>query len=291
MLDNRARILDAAARVYAEYGYRGATTRRIAVAAGVNEVTLFRTFGSKAALIDEAVRSCAASAVRRRAALPDLPVDPERELTEWAAAHLEHMRETRSLMRKSMSELEERPAMAPCMAAGVSLAAEELRTYMRRLGELGFVDWRALAWDDADESNDSRHATRARAKMRHAVVAEEPSRAAARDVDPDVDSTTRGSSISVARSSASEIPEVERDAAVGSEVTRTPSRAEDAYAAGTMLMAALFSDAMGRDMLPGLYPEPADRAPAFYVRLFLRAVRCARTPRRRARPTSQKARP
>ena len=36
MIDNRARILDAAARVYAEFGYRGATTRRIAVAAGVN---------------------------------------------------------------------------------------------------------------------------------------------------------------------------------------------------------------------------------------------------------------
>src|SRR5689334_17168595 len=103
MLDNRARILDAAARVYAEYGYRGATTRRIAVAAGVNEVTLFRTFGSKAALIDEAVRCCAASAVASRSALPELPVDPERELTEWASAMLAHMRETRALMRKSMS--------------------------------------------------------------------------------------------------------------------------------------------------------------------------------------------
>ena len=67
-------------------------------------------------------------------------------------------------------------------------------------------------------------------------------------------------------------------------------RAEDAYAAGTMLMAALFSDAMGRDMMPGLYPEPADRAAALYVRLFLRAVRCARTPRRRARPSSSKVR-
>jgi len=284
MIDNRARILDAAARVYAEYGYRGATTRRIAVAAGVNEVTLFRTFGSKAALIDEAVRCCAASAARRHAALPDLPVDPERELTVWAAAHLEHMRETRSLMRKSMSELEERPDMAPCMAAGVSLAAEELRTYMRRLGELGFVDWRALAADE--ESNDPRPETRGRAMMH---------RGAAHDAG-DVDLTARGTSMSGERANVrdvpevAEVPEVDRDAAVSAEVTRTPSRAEDAYAAGTMLMAALFSDAMGRDLLPGLYPEPADRAPAFYVRLFLRAVRCARTPRRRARPTSQKAR-
>src|ERR671934_42193 len=47
----RHRILAAAARVYAQYGFRGATTRLIATAAGVNEVTLFRTFGSKAQLL------------------------------------------------------------------------------------------------------------------------------------------------------------------------------------------------------------------------------------------------
>ena len=44
MIDNRARIIDAAARVYAAHGYRGATTRRIAEEAGVNEVTIFRQF-------------------------------------------------------------------------------------------------------------------------------------------------------------------------------------------------------------------------------------------------------
>jgi len=227
------------------------------VAAGVNEVTLFRTFGSKAALIDEAVRCCAASAVASRSALPELPVDPERELAEWAGALLRHLRETRSLMRKSMSEVEERPDMAPCMAAGVSLAADELRTYMRRLGELGFVDWRALGTDDVDAhgsddgSNDPGPRSAGHAKMQPADAA--------------------------ADAAAAAVAVVERVDSV---------RAEDAYAAGTMLMAALFSDAMGRDLMPGLYPEPADRAPALYVRLFLRAVRCARTPRRRARPTS-----
>ncbi|MEO7475110.1 MAG: TetR family transcriptional regulator, partial [Gemmatimonadales bacterium] len=36
----RDQLLTAAARVYAEVGYRGATTRRIAQEAGVNEITL-----------------------------------------------------------------------------------------------------------------------------------------------------------------------------------------------------------------------------------------------------------
>ena len=40
-------ILDAALDVMAERGYTGATTRQMAAAAGINEVTLFRRFGSK----------------------------------------------------------------------------------------------------------------------------------------------------------------------------------------------------------------------------------------------------
>src|SRR6185437_17057975 len=46
-MDIRERLLGAAAQVYAEAGYRGATTRRIAHEAGVSEITLFRQFGSK----------------------------------------------------------------------------------------------------------------------------------------------------------------------------------------------------------------------------------------------------
>lgn len=45
--ETRERILQAAALVFAEQGYARATTRVLAAAAGVNEVTLFRHFGSK----------------------------------------------------------------------------------------------------------------------------------------------------------------------------------------------------------------------------------------------------
>lgn len=48
-------ILDAALLVVGEHGLRGATTRAIADRAGVNEVTLFRKFGTKANLIREAI--------------------------------------------------------------------------------------------------------------------------------------------------------------------------------------------------------------------------------------------
>src|SRR3954469_3005869 len=105
MESSRMKILSAAQRVYAEHGFRGATTRRIAEAAGVNEVTLFRHFGSKQALIEAVVQACAE--VGAAHLLPEIPREPERELTEWTTQHLEMLRAARALIRTTMGEMEE----------------------------------------------------------------------------------------------------------------------------------------------------------------------------------------
>ncbi len=47
MSEAATRVLDAATRLFGERGYQATTTRAIAQAAGVNEVTLFRAFGNK----------------------------------------------------------------------------------------------------------------------------------------------------------------------------------------------------------------------------------------------------
>ncbi len=44
-------IFQAVMEIIAARGYAGATTRQIAEAAGVSEVTLFRKYGSKAELV------------------------------------------------------------------------------------------------------------------------------------------------------------------------------------------------------------------------------------------------
>jgi AcrR family transcriptional regulator len=49
--ETRTRILTATREIFERNGTRGTTTREVAVRAGVNEATLFRHFGSKAALI------------------------------------------------------------------------------------------------------------------------------------------------------------------------------------------------------------------------------------------------
>ena len=134
----RDRILEAAVRVYGAHGFRGATTKRIAEAAGVNEVTLFRTFGSKAALIDAAIRN--RTSREDIARLPVTPVDPYAELTAWATTIHGHMRRSRSMIRKCMSEMEERPEMSGAACEGPTWAHHELRDYLVRLRAAGLTD-------------------------------------------------------------------------------------------------------------------------------------------------------
>ncbi len=61
--DTADRILNAASELIATYGYVGTTTRAIAERAGVNEVTLFRRFESKAGVL----RALAARMAQRQA--------------------------------------------------------------------------------------------------------------------------------------------------------------------------------------------------------------------------------
>src|SRR5256885_9177049 len=134
-MDTRERILQAAARVYAQHGFRGATTRLIAIEAGVNEVSLFRTFGSKAALFEAMMQSHAASLPVPT--LPDVPGDAQTEITAWCTAVLAHMRQWRSIIRKSFGELEERPEAAIVMCEGAKFAAPGLGADGARLQAAG----------------------------------------------------------------------------------------------------------------------------------------------------------
>lgn len=138
MQDNRARILEAAARVYAQHGYRGATTRRIAEEAGVNEITVFRHFGNKGTLLDCVAHECGIS--ESVPPLPARPADPEAELTAWIQARMAHNRGMRQLILQTMSELEARPDMAPCVGHGPVDAANQLRDYIVRLRRHGRLD-------------------------------------------------------------------------------------------------------------------------------------------------------
>ena len=133
-MDFKQRILEAAAKVYAEVGYRGATTRRIAAMAGCNELTLFRHFGSKATLIHEAVTSCGPDATPHP--LPETSVDPYGELLTWGKFHFDNLRGNQSLIRTTIGEIEEHPELVG-PSDPYALCYEQLAAYVARLQAAG----------------------------------------------------------------------------------------------------------------------------------------------------------
>jgi AcrR family transcriptional regulator len=136
-MERRQEILAAAAGVFAQYGFLGATTRRIAEAAGVNEVTLFRYFGSKETLLLEAMQHNTQSTGITE--LPATPVDPVQELTEWSEAFISHLRLRSSIIRKTMSEIEEHPEIGSCASHVPKRASADLCAYLDSLKREGFT--------------------------------------------------------------------------------------------------------------------------------------------------------
>lgn len=142
-MDVREALLRAAVKVFAETGTRGATTRRIAQEAKVNEVTLFRHFKSKDDLLKAALQLFATEASSR--SLPADPVHPRAELLEWCRAHHRELYKVRTLIRRSMAEFGEHPENCTHgMKASVQIA-NDLAEYLRRMKALGMTSG---TWDE-----------------------------------------------------------------------------------------------------------------------------------------------
>lgn len=135
--DVRESLLKAALKLFAEHGSRGATTRRIAQEAGVNEVTLFRHFPNKQALLHAALHAFAEQTPYLR--LPDTPKDLASELEVWARDHHKHLYKLRALIRTSMGEFEENPEQCKqAMCVSISIA-NELTDYLTTAQRAGLV--------------------------------------------------------------------------------------------------------------------------------------------------------
>lgn len=137
-MDIRDKILQAALAVFSEVGFRGATTRRIAQEAGVNEITLFRHFGSKDRLLHEAISRADFKHPCSQPELPDQPRRPRAELLAWARAHMSHLQQMRSLMCTCLAEMDAHPEIVPRNTPTTESIAH-LTRYLKKLKELGFT--------------------------------------------------------------------------------------------------------------------------------------------------------
>lgn len=136
-MTTREALLDVTARLYSEHGWRGTTTRRIAEAAGVNEVTIFRQFGSKEALLLESIQS--ASREESVNHLPECPLRLRSELVTWALAHHTEINLKRQLIRNCLAEWEEHPELAPVVCEGGMKAFAEATRYLTQSRELRLI--------------------------------------------------------------------------------------------------------------------------------------------------------
>ncbi len=110
----RDRLIQAAFRVFSKGGWQ-ATTREIAEEAGVNEVTLFRLFGSKRALLQEVIGSFVC---KKRGILNE--DGSVREIFEsFAKNYHEGIFGSVDFIRVSLGEFSRNPDEAKAVMAGV----------------------------------------------------------------------------------------------------------------------------------------------------------------------------
>lgn len=136
--DTRQRILEAAARVFAEKGYARATTRALAAAANVNEVTLFRHFGSKEGLFSAIVESYAAPALNT-AMTAQLTGDYRQDLHTMGSSVLQALLERREPLRLMLCEAGHFPEVRQVLAQNPRVLRQALAAYLRRQMGLGRV--------------------------------------------------------------------------------------------------------------------------------------------------------
>ena len=108
---SKERILQASFELFAEKGFDGTTTRSIAKRAGVNEVTIFRTFGNKEALFRQAAMDVLP--LRRIKAGVDFGADgtAEEVLVRNARLVLGILKENRHMFMITVGELWRHPEM------------------------------------------------------------------------------------------------------------------------------------------------------------------------------------
>jgi len=101
--DTRTKIIDTALQMFSTQGYNSTTTRSIADKAGVNELTLFRNFGSKENLLSEVMDQYFVQ--MRMEVDHERPTgDPHEDLYRMITAVMRKLREREPLFRLMIRE-------------------------------------------------------------------------------------------------------------------------------------------------------------------------------------------
>jgi AcrR family transcriptional regulator len=129
--DTRRRIITAAMQLFGQVGYTRAATRHIAEAARVNEVTLFRHFGSKKNLLLACMETFNAggfAATFEAELTGDYPTD----IARMARLQLKNTAENLDILRLLLSDTRQVSELQEAMQAGGSSNMAILAAYFQR---------------------------------------------------------------------------------------------------------------------------------------------------------------
>lgn len=137
-MDPSERLLLAALELLSERGYKGATTKEIARRAGVNEVTLFRRFGSKEALLRAALSRFIPAGFLERLPEEDTPL--EEGLRQLLEAYLDLLKAHQAFLPKLLAELLRHPQLrGPGPPEGMLRVLERVMAFFRAKQQQGFL--------------------------------------------------------------------------------------------------------------------------------------------------------
>ncbi|MFZ5827294.1 MAG: TetR/AcrR family transcriptional regulator [Bacillota bacterium] len=136
MENTKERILEAALRLFHEYGYRGATTAEIARQAGVAEGTIYRYFKEKKELFLACVEPVIEEAVRRELSLSG-EGSPRERMRRRVIERYRVIRENLAVFHILFTESRYHPEIARMLLAQVAarVADEERQTLRKAMGE------------------------------------------------------------------------------------------------------------------------------------------------------------
>ena len=148
-LDTSERILAAAAELFATHGYASTTTRAIAETAGVNEVTIFRRFESKAGVLHALAERLAVRQAGRAAAAAPTGASVRDTLLELARMEIASAVENGGLAMRLAFDARSVPEVGELLGQGIPENLEGLAEYLaehQATGELrDDIDPRVMA--------------------------------------------------------------------------------------------------------------------------------------------------
>ena len=136
--ETRQRILAAAAEIGSKVGYARATTRAIAEAAGVNEITLFRHFGTKINLFSAAIEQYGGPALATTIETK-LTGNYRQDLTTVGEFFMQILLERREMLRLLLCESTQIPELRTVQSRNPRELRMMLARYLQTQMEKGMI--------------------------------------------------------------------------------------------------------------------------------------------------------